>query len=363
MPQHNWENTNNMPRFRNGIPDERRRLLNLDNDETVEEIVSIDNRESRRERGERNPVGRVGDLTTLSTNSEGWFTISTDRIHPDLLSNYEGAMRQIYYPYWGGCCEPSKPAFKYIKSHNYIPKEYNFQKTEQDDQNLFFGIELEIDGAGENDDNAKKILDIMGEDNCYIMHDGSLNNGLEITSMPLAYNYILNSNYKKLFEEIITMGYKSHDTETCGLHIHINKNYFSDDATMQDLNIAKVLYLVEKYWDNIVKFSRRSVNNLNKWATRYSMKNSMFDILSSAKNSRGKYFAVNLQHSNTIEFRMFRGTLKYETFLATIQFVKALVEVCKNGSLEEIQNMSWEDVVRSDYQELNNYLKIKNILK
>ena len=35
----------------------------------------------------------------------------------------------------------------------------------------------------------------------------------------------------------------------------------------------------------------------------------------------GRYVAVNLENYNTIEFRIFRGTLNYKTFIATLQLI------------------------------------------
>ena len=49
--------------------------------------------------------------------------------------------------------------------------------------------------------------------------------------------------------------------------------------------------------------------------------------MSHAKNScAGRYTAVNLTNSDTVEIRMFRGTLKLNTLKATLQMVNHLVE-------------------------------------
>ena len=50
----------------------------------------------------------------------------------------------------------------------------------------FFGVELEIDGAGERAANALALLNIANRDGdcAYIKHDGSLNEGLEIVTIP-----------------------------------------------------------------------------------------------------------------------------------------------------------------------------------
>ena len=62
------------------------------------------------------------------------------------------------------------------------------------------------------------------------------------------------------------------------------------------------------------------------------------------KNScAGRYTAVNLTNSETVELRLFRGTLKLNTLIATLQFVNHLCEVAISLSDQELQDMSWFD--------------------
>ena len=57
----------------------------------------------------------------------------------------------------------------------------------------FFGVELEIDGAGEYGSNARKLLKIAndGEERIYCKHDGSLEEGFEIVTHPMSLHYQL----------------------------------------------------------------------------------------------------------------------------------------------------------------------------
>ena len=89
---------------------------------------------------------------------------------------------------------------------------------------LYYGVELEIDCGGEYSENAEKIENVGNEDadHIYCKHDGSINNGFEIVSHPMTLDYHQkNMNWLELFEKATEMGYKSHNTSTCGLHIHI----------------------------------------------------------------------------------------------------------------------------------------------
>ena len=77
----------------------------------------------------------------------------------------------------------------------------------------------------------------------------------------------------------------------------------------------------------IVPFSRRNIETMERWAAKPSLscmetetENEIMDKVKWYK-SDGRYKAINLQNDNTIEFRLFRGTLKLNTFIASLQFV------------------------------------------
>lgn len=259
---------------------------------------------------------------------------------------------------------------KYIKSHNYKPDKFIFNKIEEEsDENLLYlGAEIEIDCAGENEDNAKYVIDNL--EYCYTVHDGSLNNGFEIVTHPSTINYHKQMNYKEVFDWLKDKGYRSHDTRTCGLHVHVNRDYLSQNKTIQDLCITKILFLLEKYWEEISKIARRSEGQYNVKIKRDRDDDSLLDLLYKAKGSNGgywssaKYNCLNLLHKNTIEFRIFKGTIKYETYIATLEFVKNIVDVCKKISLEEIQSVTFEDIINiNETKYLLDYLKTRKLIK
>ena len=92
-----------------------------------------------------------------------------------------------------------------------------------------FGVELEIDEGGKDWDNAKCILDIANESatNLYIKSDGSLDDGLELVTHPMTLEYHLHEMpWEKVLEEAKRLDYRSHSTNTCGLHVHISRMAF-----------------------------------------------------------------------------------------------------------------------------------------
>ena len=64
----------------------------------------------------------------------------------------------------------------------------------------------------------------------------------------------------------------------------------------------------------------------------------------------------------TIEFRLFRGTLKLNTLYATLQFVNRIVDTALTLSESEIADQSWSDFVAGITEpELIQYLKERRI--
>ncbi len=72
--------------------------------------------------------------------------------------------------------------------------------------------------------------------------------------------------------------------------------------------------------------------------------------------------AVNLTNAHTVELRIFRGTLKLNTLLATLQLVNHLCDVSVFLSDQEIQELSWLDFLQQVYEpELIQYLKERSL--
>jgi hypothetical protein len=174
-------------------------------------------------------------------------------------------------------------------------------------------------------------------------------------------------NWRSIFEKAVDMGYRSHNTSTCGLHTHVSRSAFGETYEQQEQGIGRVVFFVEKHWNELVKFSRRTSANLNRWAARYAtISETAKETYEKAKQKyTGRYVAVNLENYTTIEFRMFRGTLRYKTFVATLQLVEEICKLAKNLSDIELEAMSWCDFVsgisKDEKPELIEYLKSKRL--
>ena len=169
--------------------------------------------------------------------------------------------------------------------------------------------------------------------------------------------------WEDIMHRAIHQGYRSHQTSTCGLHLHVNRNAFSDNQEEQDEVISRILYFVEHHWNELLKFSRRSEYAMNRWAARYGYEHTPKAIMDKAKKGgNGRYAAVNLCNYHTVEFRLFRGTLKYNTFIATIQLVNRICDAAMYNTDDSIAKLSWSDFVADITEpELIQYLKERQL--
>ena len=262
--------------------------------------------------------------------------------------------------YCQDCYEEERSKFSYIHDYGYKPEPIFYG-----DSNRYFGVELEIDEAGRDNNYVEELIDIanMREEHIYIKSDGSLYDGMEIVSHPMTLEYHMNNFcWEDIMHHAVFLGYRSHQTSTCGLHIHVNRDSFSDSYEIQEEVISRILYFVEQHWNEMLKFSRRTEYNMNRWAARYGYENSPKAILDKAKKNCGRYVAVNLCNYHTIEFRLFRGTLKYNTLIATLELVNRICEVACLTTDEGIAKLSWSEFVAGIKEpELIQYLKERNL--
>jgi len=262
------------------------------------------------------------------------------------------------YPYCNSCYDDFNDE---IEEYSYKPEPIFYG-----DGYMYFGVELEVDCGGKDDENARTLKDIANvrNEHIYIKSDGSIDDGFEIVSHPMTLDYHMNEmDWESILHEAVNIGYRSHQTSTCGLHIHVNRNAFGENQAEQEEVISRILFFIEKNWNEIFRFSRRNEYNMNRWSARYGYEKSGKEILQKAKDTGNRYVAVNLRNYHTIEFRLFRGTLKLNTFLATLQLVSEICRVALLFSEEDIDKMSWSVFVRdmNHYPELVQYLKEKQL--
>lgn len=257
-----------------------------------------------------------------------------------------------------------------IDSYDYRPDFKLLHLQDESDSDLHLGAEIEIDKGGENHNKSRAITAILGSQS-YAMHDGSLSDGFEIATMPASLNYHMNyMNYQDAFHAASKLGYRAHDTSTCGLHVHFNRRFFGSARATQSIKAAYMTLILERNWDEVVKFSRRDYHHIEEWADKRDLADEIHSSDTDDDITRkffdrydAKYVAVNTQHSNSFEIRIFRGTLRYETYIATLQFVSNLAHIAKEcTTLTRAQQITFDDIVNyKRHPELINYLATRGM--
>ncbi|MCM1061683.1 MAG: amidoligase family protein [Eubacterium sp.] len=264
-------------------------------------------------------------------------------------------------PYCDECYDEN---YRSIKNYSYKPEPIFYGTGDR-----FFGVELEMDKGGKSSNNADKILAAGNNftEHIYIKSDGSLDSGMEIVTHPMTLDYhIDHMPWLEIMETAIRLGYCSHRTDTCGLHIHVGRNSLGDSRELQEERISRILYFVEHHWEELLKFSRRTEMQMNRWAARYGYKNNPSEMIEHAKKSGiGRHSCVNITNYDTIEFRLFRGTLKLNSLIAAIQLVDIICEMAITFNDFEIKSIGWTEFVESidgcEYPELITYLKERRL--
>ena len=251
---------------------------------------------------------------------------------------------------------------KYIHEYNYKPTYIKNYMPDEDKSSLLLGAEIEVAGNDRTDlnkeDVVKKCIQIMNgsdddtEDLIYSTSDSTVQ--IELDTMPCTLNYHKKRmNYKELFKYLDELGYKGHDCENAGLHIHADRSYLGNTELKQQLVITKILYILEKFNDEICVIARRN-NNYSQFVGKEEVNKTLHKLYSKYKDY-GKKVALNLQHEGTIEFRCFRSTLKYETFILTLEFVKDIIDYAKTINIEDIELIQWSDLMNTFSNELKEY--------
>ena len=178
----------------------------------------------------------------------------------DALLHEDDAYHLDGYDYCGECYHDEVDRNRSIHDYGYKPEPIFYG-----DSDRYFGVELEIDNAGKDDDNADEILAVANRndtEHIYIKGDGSLDDGMELVTHPMSLDYHKQFQWDEIMKKAIYLGYRSHQTSTCGLHVHVNRDCLGENRDEQDETISRILYFVEHHWNELLKFSRRSVDRL-----------------------------------------------------------------------------------------------------
>lgn len=255
------------------------------------------------------------------------------------------------------CIRSKTPKFINRYNSKIAPKYYKANKSDY----ILFGIELEVE-FGDSASGLNDMTDVDRKQWLYFKHDGTIGNGVEIVTHPLGWKWI-NKN-KKEFDPIFDLarkGMKSRHTNTCGMHVHLSKNLFST------LHVYKFMLFFHRNIPYTIYISERLYDDLQRWSYYYEGDRDNLMHIAHRKYGNERHAAINLENPETVEVRIFKGTLSPVTFFKNIEFVKAVFDFTKDASVSQLSKRDseeeFETYVKTNSKEFPNLVKFINLKK
>lgn len=254
----------------------------------------------------RNALDRNGESVIIHEDDDNFFYDDDEDtyVHHD----YRPALRVL-----GGYHDSKR------RQHP-IPDDWSINRS------MWLGVELECEVRNDDTDRESKAAQLneiinQGEigKRVFFETDGSLNYGIEIISQPMSLP-MHREMWQWLNNKDAVRHMRSHNTSTCGLHVHVSRNPLSQDQ------IAKMVVFVN---------DRNNEHLIRSVARRYAEGYCRIKEkeIGSAHYSSDRYEAINITSDKTVEFRIFKGSLKYESVIAAIEFAHALTSFTGDPSI------------------------------
>lgn len=165
-------------------------------------------------------------------------------------------------------------------------------------------------------------------------HDGSVS-GPEFASQPatLAYWHAAKPHLSEMFRSLLHGGIRSHDGDTCGLHVNIGNDAFADASHLERF---AALVCANPRWS--VRMAQRTHESMRHWARFDALSTNerrarwAHDVFSWGFASQDRYTVLNASNSGRIEFRLPRGTLRVDRFYAKLEWTAAMVEFTRDAA-------------------------------
>lgn len=275
----------------------------------------------------------------------------------------------------GGDYDPALPPFspKQFRSvgNYHSSKKYIHALSSKYDKYpipLRVGLELEVeikDGKlrGEAARDIRALLNGDDETNftdyALCERDGSLKNGFEIVTAyggPDIHEARLSRLNSKEFADIKKKyGMVSHDTTTCGLHVTV------DRAGMNRLHQSKLVKFINDLANKplVTAVCRRYAEGYCKIKSEHY--NKLSRVNDNLVAMRDRYEILNMTHAKVFEFRGPKGTLRFESIMAAVEFIRMAWFFTKDAPINKLDTPTFLDFIwkvenREDSKYLREYL-------
>ena len=241
-----------------------------------------------------------------------------------------------------------------VHAYSFRPRTWKLNKVANDPHDYYLGVELECDNYL-MDRNGSRVRSSFSNEQAADMRrpknlwlakrDGSVS-GPEFVSHPstLAYWAKHEVQLREMFQMLVHAGFRSHDNDHAGMHINISKNAFADSA-----HLYRFLTMVHGNVEWSLKMSQRTASSAEQWASvtylqdeerrQREVENIMPDHVSSWNRPRSsqRYQAVNCPpDGHRFEFRLPRGTFRFDRFMKNLEWTVGMVEYSRTGVVADM---------------------------
>jgi hypothetical protein len=249
-------------------------------------------------------------------------------------ATYCSSCADRHWSYCGECSEwyedndndECSDAYRYgINDYSFKPTPI-FHYTPEKPSKTFFGFELEVEAVHETISTGVDIVrNYVTDDLVYLKGDGSLNDGFEIVTHPMTHDWAMEKFPWEMIEKLRRSGYRSWDTDTCGLHVHASRTSFVDRS-----HLWKWTYLINKNNKECIELAGRNSH----YAQFYGVKPTS-DIVLQKESPRERYVAINLNPTHTVEVRIFRGSLRVPRVKTALDFMQSTIEFANKLTIKD----------------------------
>jgi hypothetical protein len=247
-----------------------------------------------------------------------------------------------------------------VHEYNYLPK-LNFLSDKKEKNVLFMGMELEVGKTKYNENvHPKDFLNFLkkiGVFGFYFLKRDSSISAFEIVSHP--FSLLFAKKNMKINEIVKWLAKKDYNLSNCGLHIHLDRNYFDE------MDIIKMRIFFSRFKNELFVISGRE-NPDNEFCLYEKY---CFKKMSSLFNQKGRHCAFNINtNKSTVEIRIFKGSFSYNLILSYLEFCQCLSGFVKSNDIDFTSHQKkkiWlEFVVKSKkFSNLYNLLKQRELIK
>jgi hypothetical protein len=227
-----------------------------------------------------------------------------------------------------------------IHDYSYRPDPI-FYRLPDEDTRLYFGVEIETEVRGQDSglrrEAAEYAIGLEHDRLAYLKSDGSLECGFEIVTHPMSHAY-LTGDENPLWQVLRNLKSDYHmmswGTKTCGLHVHISRNGFTGGSHQH--RFLQLVYNNKRFYELLAGRSSshwaKFDDILDPETGRKSFKHKL------DRNGSDRYSAVNTNNRNTLEMRIFRGSLNPRFVKSAVDLAHASVEYTRVMSVQEVRS-------------------------